>query len=218
MSDQDHVPADPKQEWRPGDVERSGSTAVADYINSLRSEIARYQRWIDDLQAGKYINCVYCGHRYGPDPGTPDTKAEVLKRHVAQCPKHPMAHLKRFVQRVARGHTVDTVPLLRAEAVNLLEEMFYEATPQGLISDGAHQAMLDLKREIDQRHHDPDDRTTDADMLAMSTRIARLEENMRKLTHSLLGVCGGCGHGTELHQLGVGACSAEHCDCKGFRP
>jgi hypothetical protein len=42
-----------------------------------------------------YINCVYCGHRYGPDDEIPATMADVLKEHIAQCPKHPMSQLQR---------------------------------------------------------------------------------------------------------------------------
>ncbi len=50
--------------------------------------------WIDDLQSGMYINCVYCGHRYGPSDKTPASKAEMLKQHIEICPDHPMSKLK----------------------------------------------------------------------------------------------------------------------------
>jgi hypothetical protein len=52
-------------------------------------------RWIDDLQSGMFINCVYCGHRFGPDPGTPVSMADILKEHVELCTKHPMVELKK---------------------------------------------------------------------------------------------------------------------------
>lgn len=52
------------------------------------------QQWVNDLQAGMYINCVYCGHRYGPDDEVPAAMADVLREHVEQCPKHPMSALK----------------------------------------------------------------------------------------------------------------------------
>ena len=58
-------------------------------------EIARLQQWVHDLQSGMYINCVYCGHRYGPKDKVPATMADALKRHVAECSKHPMAELLR---------------------------------------------------------------------------------------------------------------------------
>ena len=53
----------------------------------------RLKQWIDDLQSGMYINCVYCGHRYGPKDEVPATMADVLKEHIVQCPAHPMSHL-----------------------------------------------------------------------------------------------------------------------------
>ncbi len=65
-------------------------------------EIARLNQWIADLQSGMYINCVYCGHRYGPDPGTPVAMADVLKAHVEVCPKHPMSALKTENARLKR--------------------------------------------------------------------------------------------------------------------
>jgi hypothetical protein len=39
------------------------------------------------------VTCVYCGHAY--PAGTPTHGAEVLKAHIAECPQHPMAELKR---------------------------------------------------------------------------------------------------------------------------
>ena len=60
----------------------------------LLGEVERLRRWIADLQSGMSINCVYCGHRYGPDPGTPIAMAEVLKKHVEVCPEHPMSTLR----------------------------------------------------------------------------------------------------------------------------
>lgn len=58
------------------------------------AEIARLKQWVDDLQSGMYVNCVYCGHRYGPEATTPVSMAEALRRHVEQCPKHPMSAIK----------------------------------------------------------------------------------------------------------------------------
>ena len=58
------------------------------------TELDRMRRWIDDLQSGMYVNCVYCGHRYGPGETTPVTMADALKAHVEQCPSHPMSALK----------------------------------------------------------------------------------------------------------------------------
>jgi hypothetical protein len=62
---------------------------------SIEQELARYRQWVQDLQAGMFINCVYCGHMYGPDDEVPASMADVLKEHVEQCPEHPMSALKR---------------------------------------------------------------------------------------------------------------------------
>ena len=58
------------------------------------AEIERLKQWVNDLQSGMYINCVYCGHRYGPKDEIPTSMAQVLKDHIEQCPQHPMSHLK----------------------------------------------------------------------------------------------------------------------------
>jgi hypothetical protein len=60
------------------------------HMNELESRMAEMRRWVDDLQSHMFVNCVYCGHRYGPDPGTPVAMAEVLKRHIEKCPEHPL--------------------------------------------------------------------------------------------------------------------------------
>lgn len=60
----------------------------------LRNHVIKLEAWVDDLQKGMYINCVYCGHRYGPKENTPDTIADVLKKHIENCPNHPMSELK----------------------------------------------------------------------------------------------------------------------------
>ena len=63
------------------------------YLDAM-IEIGELKGWVDDLQSGMYINCVYCGHRYGPKSDTPTSMADVLKEHVENCPKHPMSALK----------------------------------------------------------------------------------------------------------------------------
>ena len=75
--------------------------ATAEFIAHARddlpwaiAEIRRLRQWVHDLQAGMYINCVYCGHRYGPDDQVPATMAQALKEHVERCPEHPMAALR----------------------------------------------------------------------------------------------------------------------------
>ncbi len=56
------------------------------------------RHWIDDLQSDMFINCVYCGHRYGPSDEVPASMADVLKEHIEQCPDHPMSELKTLLK------------------------------------------------------------------------------------------------------------------------
>ena len=69
-------------------------------IEAQQQEIDKLQQWVNDLQAGMYVNCVYCGHRYGMENDTPVAMADVLKRHIEHCPKHPMSKLKKEIDRL----------------------------------------------------------------------------------------------------------------------
>ncbi len=71
----------------------SHATLIAE-ISKLKADLAEARQWVNDLQSGMYINCVYCGHRYGPNTEVAASMADVLKQHVEQCPKHPMSKLK----------------------------------------------------------------------------------------------------------------------------
>lgn len=68
---------------------------VTEYVELLRAQVARQLQWISDMQSGCYINCVYCGHRYGPLETAPVSRAEMLKQHIEVCPEHPMSALKK---------------------------------------------------------------------------------------------------------------------------
>ena len=66
-------------------------------VKSLRASLYEQEelrKWVDDLHSGMYVNCVYCGHRYGPRESTPISRADILKEHIEICPKHPMSKLK----------------------------------------------------------------------------------------------------------------------------
>jgi len=67
---------------------------AADEITRLREEVERLVNWINDLHSGMYINCVYCGYRYGPKHDTPVAMSQVLREHIEQCPEHPVSKLK----------------------------------------------------------------------------------------------------------------------------
>lgn len=68
-----------------------------DEATAALADVGRLQQWVNDLQAGMYINCVYCGHNYGPDDEVPATMAKVLENHIAQCPKHPLSAAKKRI-------------------------------------------------------------------------------------------------------------------------
>ena len=63
-------------------------------VQALEASVERLHAWVDDLHSGMYVNCVYCGHRYGPGETTPVSMADALKAHVEQCPEHPMSALR----------------------------------------------------------------------------------------------------------------------------
>ena len=63
----------------------------------LKQENKRLEKWIDDLQSGMYINCVYCGHRYGPEDNTGIPMRKQLEQHIEKCPKHPLSIAKKEI-------------------------------------------------------------------------------------------------------------------------
>jgi len=63
-------------------------------------EIERLNSWVNDLQAGMYVNCVYCGHRYGAETEVPASMADVLKEHIEQCPEHPLFEARQEIERL----------------------------------------------------------------------------------------------------------------------
>jgi len=69
----------------------------------LAAKLKQARQWVSDLQSGMYVNCVYCGHRYGPDPVTPVAMAEVLKKHIQECPEHPMSKMRTQLLRNRQG-------------------------------------------------------------------------------------------------------------------
>lgn len=73
------------------DLKNKELVETNEIARELICERDELRRWVDDLQSGMYVNCVYCGHRYGPGETTPVSMADALKAHVEQCPKHPMS-------------------------------------------------------------------------------------------------------------------------------
>lgn len=69
-----------------------------------QDEIDRLQAWVNDLQSGMYVNCVYCGHRYGPERNTPVAMADILKSHIEICPQHPLAAARCKIEQLQQDY------------------------------------------------------------------------------------------------------------------
>ncbi len=72
-------------------------------IQSQKQELQRLKAWVNDLQSGMYINCVYCGFNYGPRDKVDATMDNALKKHIEQCPEHPMSQLKKELEELKNG-------------------------------------------------------------------------------------------------------------------
>jgi hypothetical protein len=72
-----------------------------------------------------YVNCIYCGHRYGPEEETPVAMADVLKEHIEQCPQHPMSKLKKELVKEKEDHATcrDTLSRVIAGTCQLQVEL-----------------------------------------------------------------------------------------------
>jgi hypothetical protein len=111
--------------------------------------IERLNRWVADLQSDMYVNCVYCGHRYGPGETTPVSMADALKEHIEQCPQHPMSALKHDVSRymaIANEHATENERLRAALAK--ISWMVGPATTDQAAREAACDALPHRIREV----------------------------------------------------------------------
>lgn len=79
----------------PGELEIASFYEQA--YQQLQQENERLKQWVNDLHSSMYVNCVYCGHRYGPKENTPVSMSDVLRAHIEKCPMHPMSALKQQI-------------------------------------------------------------------------------------------------------------------------
>ena len=111
-------------------AELADSDGVSDEAQTVREAIEILEenrvlwQWNNDLMSGMYVNCVYCGHRYGPVENTPTSMADILKEHIEKCSKHPMSKLKAIVDRLRNAELTqralnmkDDIVLLNGEPV-----------------------------------------------------------------------------------------------------
>jgi|GEM_PF-2607979 len=99
-----------------------GDYVLATDYAAVEERAEQLRQWVHDCQAGMYINCVYCGHRYGPDDEVPATMAEVLKEHIEQCPEHPMSALKAERDQLAEENALLRRALLSEEELTKEEQ------------------------------------------------------------------------------------------------
>ncbi len=153
MSLTDATPEQTRKIMGDGKAEESVMKATQERLGrmaELESEVERLQAWINDLQSGMCINCVYCGHRYGPDPGTPVAMADVLKQHIEQCSKHPLSQAKAEIERLKeeRDMAADACNMNIADNVSLRADL---ATLEQYVGNSI--VMSDYKDCADMREH-----------------------------------------------------------------
>jgi polyhydroxyalkanoate synthesis regulator phasin len=90
------------------ELHKQAAPILQERIGELEQQVERLELHVNDLQSGMYINCVYCGHRYGPADSHAATvkdgkpMAEALREHISVCPEHPLSHATQQVERLER--------------------------------------------------------------------------------------------------------------------
>lgn len=82
------------------DQQQAHEVRQDEMIKKMNAELTKARRWVSDLQSGQYVNCVYCGHCYGPGEEAASSKADALKAHIEACPEHPMSAVKEELARL----------------------------------------------------------------------------------------------------------------------
>lgn len=114
------------------------SVGNGDKTETQTEKIARLEAWIADLQNGGYVNCVYCGMRYGEGPDAAVALEPALKAHVEQCPEHPLAKLTARLPAVfaAGYHLTDQYLGTRSPNDERLREIWEEVRDSVLSGEG----------------------------------------------------------------------------------
>ena len=73
-----------------------------------------------------YVNCIYCGFRYGRKDEVPVSHAAILKHHIINCPEHPLSKA--------------------LEVMRECVEMIHEERPTAEISDLLGGAIEEIER------------------------------------------------------------------------
>lgn len=83
------------------DGETAGPYFGSQRLMDVVQRIMQLRQWVNDLQSGLHINCVYCGHRYGPGESGA-VPAEALNAHIRGCPKHPLSKAIKVLQDIEK--------------------------------------------------------------------------------------------------------------------
>ena len=83
MGKQISAPAPYSDKSPPARTERE--VAMETVIDQQRAEIERLKQWVEDLQGEAWVNCVYCGFRFGPVEKFPVSTTEIFTKHLRQC-------------------------------------------------------------------------------------------------------------------------------------
>ena len=170
-------------------------------VTFARAQVARLEAWVADLQSGMYVNCVYCGHRYGPGETTPVSMADALKAHVEQCPRHPMSALRAEVAR------------LETSRANLLESNEIRGKSAERAEERADAAEAKLGELCDAIESEARDCGCSERILARVEALAKLDgAPQRPVPRGHCGRCDRCGW--PLAQPGADGCYPGDCSTR----
>lgn len=96
-------------------IDAAIAAVATDQQKDLRRDVESLRAWIADLQDGGFVNCVYCGHRYGRADRVAASLADVLKAHVAACPEHPLRVALDKLDQLRRRHDAMYAALVEVE-------------------------------------------------------------------------------------------------------
>ena len=68
-------------------------------VRVLANKIKTLKAWYNEMRAWMYVTCVYCGQPIIKE-GERVIVVDALKEHNEQCPKHPLAHAKKEIERL----------------------------------------------------------------------------------------------------------------------
>lgn len=183
-------------------------TRLREALDALIDKHDCLQQWVNDLQAGMFINCVYCGHRYGPDDEVPESMADVLKEHIEQCPEHPMSKIKKQCE-ILEG-TVQTAIDAIEDGENLSSGILRQQFGMGFVNmlkeslkGGYRDAALDFLRNQIERQKELITRK-DEEFEEAREKNEALVRGLEDVREKLKSICTSCSkdfNGSRVHEI-----------------